>query len=305
MTTAARGAALPGGLVPGGRFDAWSPPVPAYVVCDVDGTLVGPQADATDEVVAAVAAAQRAGIRVGIATGRMGGAIVPLRTQLGTAGPDVVFNGGQVRDGGTSVHGWSLTAEQVDGVLALVDGRDDAYVEIYPAEGFHVSRWDERARAHWDLLGEEPASVVASGADLDGVPVLKATFAVFDRSGLDHVVAGARALGLVADDGASSPRTPHLTYVNVTHPDADKGRALVRAAAHLGVPLRDVVAIGDESNDLSMLAVAGTAVAMGQASDAIKAAAHLVAPGVDDHGVAATLAACVAWRADGATAATA
>jgi Cof subfamily protein (haloacid dehalogenase superfamily) len=291
-------------LVPGGRFDEWSPPVPTYVVCDVDGTLIGPQADASAEVVDAVAAAQRAGIRVGIATGRMGGAIVPLRAQLGSVGPDVVFNGGQVRDADAVVHGWSLTVDQIDGLLDLVRDRDDAYVEIYPTEGFHVSRWDERARAHWDLLGREPLGVLTSGAALDGAAVAKATFTVFAPSGVDHVVTGARALGLIADDGASSPRTPHLTYVNVTHPDTDKGRALARAAAYLDVPLRDVVAIGDESNDLSMLAVAGTAVAMGQAPDTIKAAAHLIAPDVDDHGVAVTLAACVAWR-DAASAASA
>jgi hydroxymethylpyrimidine pyrophosphatase-like HAD family hydrolase len=54
-------------------------------------------------------------------------------------------------------------------------------------------------------------------------------------------------------------------------------------------------AIGDEVNDLSMLAVAGSAIAMGQAAASIQEAAHLVVPEVDAHGVAVALDALVAW----------
>jgi Cof subfamily protein (haloacid dehalogenase superfamily) len=289
-------AVLPDGVRPGGRFDAWAVPRPAYVVCDVDGTLIGPEHGATDEVVAAVGRARSAGLRVGIASGRMGGAIVDLRHQLGSDGPDVVFNGGEIRDGDASVRAWSLTGEQVDGLLDLLAPRDDAYLEIYPSDGFHVSRWDERARPHWDLLGREPLGVLARAADLADGPVLKATIAVFDPAAVSDIAAAVRGLGLVADGGAGSPRTPDLVYVNATHPQADKGRALAAAAAHLELGLDEVVAIGDAGNDLSMLAVAGTAIAMGQAPEEIRAAAHLVVPSVDAHGVAAALDACVTWR---------
>jgi hydroxymethylpyrimidine pyrophosphatase-like HAD family hydrolase len=108
-------------------------------------------------------------------------------------------------------------------------------------------------------------------------------------------VAAIAEVGLLAG-AAGSPRTPELTYVNATHPDADKGRALVRAAEHLGVDLADVVAVGDAANDLSMLAVAGTAIAMGQAEAEVLDAAHLVVPDVDAHGVAVALDACLSWR---------
>lgn len=287
---------LPPGLLPGGRFADWRPTAPpAYVVCDVDGTLVGPSAAATDEVVDAVDRAQAAGLRVGFATGRMRGAMHALQEQLHAHGPHVLHNGAEVRADGRTVHAWTLRPDQVDALLEVARERNDAYVEIYPEDGFLVSSWDERARAHWDILDREPIGVIDSSAMLGDEPALKATFAVFDPDAVPELIAAIERAGLLAG-AAGSPRTPDLTYVNATHPDADKGRALARAADHLGVPLTQVVAIGDAANDLSMLAVAGTAIAMGQAEDEIRAAAHLVVPDVDAHGVAVALDACIAWR---------
>lgn len=279
---------LPEGARPGGRFASWRRVPAAYVVCDVDGTLVGPWAQASDEVVAAVGRAQDAGLRVGFATGRMRAAVQPLYEQLGARGPHVLHNGAELRADGRTVACWNLTSPQVDELLALARTRGDAYVEIYTEATYHVSEHDRRAAPHWELLGGPPASVLARAADLRGEPVLKATFAVFDPDAVAAIVAAVGELGLAAGR-AGSPRTPGIVYCNATHPDADKGRALLRACEHLGIDPAASVAVGDEDNDLPMLAVAGTAVAMGQASARVRDAAHLVVPDVEAHGVAVAL----------------
>jgi len=289
-------ATLPTGVLPGGRFADWSPRRVAYAVCDVDGTLVGPQDLASTEVVAAIARAQAAGVRVGFATGRMRDAVGALSDQLGAVGPHLLHNGAEVRADGETIASWTLQPDQVDSLLALAGQRDDTYVEVYTESGFHVSAWDERGRPHWEILRAQPTSVLGRAADLGGAAVLKATFPVFDPAGVDAVVAGINAAGLLAG-AAGSPRTPGLVYINATHPDADKGRALVRAAEHLGVSLSAVAAVGDATNDLSMLTIAGTAIAMGQAPDVVRSAAHLVVPDVDTHGVAVALDAIVGWQA--------
>jgi Cof subfamily protein (haloacid dehalogenase superfamily) len=281
-------AELPPGVRPGGRFERWDPSPPRYVVCDVDGTLVGPTAEASAEVVAAVDRAQRAGLQVGFATGRMRRAVQPLYEQLRARGPHVLHNGAEVRAEGSTVASWTLTPAQVDRLLDIARARSDAYVEIYTEGDFHVSGLDERARPHWELLGAPPASVILSAAELDAAPVLKATFAVFEPGGVPAVVAAVRDLGLAAGP-AGSPRTPGIVYCNATHPDADKGSALLRACAHLDIDASAAVAVGDADNDHPMLAVAGTAIAMGQAPAEILEAAHLVVPHVDRHGVAVAL----------------
>jgi Cof subfamily protein (haloacid dehalogenase superfamily) len=287
-------ATLPAGIRRGGRFDGWARQPAQYVVCDVDGTLVGPRHDATDEVVAAVGRAQAAGIRVGVATGRMRDAVLPLIEQLGARGPHVLHNGAEVRDDDRLVASWSLTAEQVDGLLELGRSRDDTYVEVYTETGYVVSAMDDRARVHWNILGIEPRGVIGCAADLGGAAVPKATLPAFDPETIPDIEAAVRELGLLAG-GAGSPRTPGLFYINATHPEADKGRALARAAEHLGIGMDRTAAIGDEVNDLSMLAVAGSAIAMGQAGATIHEAAHLVVPEVDAHGVAVALDALVTW----------
>jgi hydroxymethylpyrimidine pyrophosphatase-like HAD family hydrolase len=157
-----------------------------------------------------------------------------------------------------------------------------------------VSAMDDRARVHWDILGIEPRGVIGSAADLGGAAVPKATLPAFDPEAIPDIEAAVRELGLLAG-GAGSPRTPGLFYINATHPEADKGRALARAAEHLGIGMDRTAAIGDEVNDLSMLAVAGSAIAMGQAGATIHEAAHLVVPEVDAHGVAVALDALVSW----------
>jgi Cof subfamily protein (haloacid dehalogenase superfamily) len=289
---------LPAGIEPGPRFDDWAPTRPAYVVCDVDGTLIGPDELATAGVVAAVGRAARAGIAVGYATGRMRDAVAALHDQLGTPGPHVLHNGAEVRAAGATVHRWPLQPDQVDGLLAIAHVRTDAYVEIYTESGFVASARDERAAAHWDLLGAGPRQVITRAADLRGEAVLKATFAVFDPDAVDELVEAVAALGL-SPGPAGSPRTPDLTYVNATHPDADKGRAVLRAAAHVDVPMSAVVAIGDAANDVSMLERVGTAIAMGQADAATRAAAHLLAPEVAADGAAVALDAVIGWQSLG------
>jgi Cof subfamily protein (haloacid dehalogenase superfamily) len=282
-------------MQPGGRFADWRPLRPRYVVCDVDGTLIGPHAHATEEVVDAVARAQAAGVRVGFATGRMRDAVGPLSEQLGAVGPHILHNGAEVRSDGHTLASWVLAPAQVDALLTLGRGRDDTYVEVYTEDRYVVSSWDERARPHWEILGREPDGLIGGADELGGQAALKATFVVFEDTAMAPLLDGITAIGLLAGP-AGSPRTPGLHYVNATDPGADKGRALAAAAAHLGLDLAAVGAVGDAHNDLSMLAVAGTAIAMGQADDEVRAAAHLVVPDVDAHGVAVALEGVIGWQ---------
>ncbi len=73
----------------------------------------------------------------------------------------------------------------------------------------------------------------------------------------------------------------------------DKGAALRQLAAHLHIPMSQVMAIGDNGNDVPMHRAAGISVAMGNATDAARAAAtHVTLPN-DRHGVAAAIRALV------------
>jgi hypothetical protein len=287
-------------LAPGGRHGEWQRPTPGLLACDVDGTTVGPDGTVSPRVVAALRAAVDAGMHVGLATGRMALGVTDVLEATGLRGPHVLHNGAEVRLDGDVVAAWPVPPAAVAALLRAA-AATDTYVEVYVDGGYLVTRMDERARPHWDLLGHQPLGIVTTPDDLPG-PVPKVT-------GIGFAPGEAETLARLLEDAgllpgpAGSPATPALDYVNGTNPAADKGRALRAAAAHLGLPMTATVAVGDAANDLSMLAVAGTAVAMGQAGHDVRAAAHLVAPNVEDDGLAVVADAVVAgWAGvDGTT----
>jgi Cof subfamily protein (haloacid dehalogenase superfamily) len=74
--------------------------------------------------------------------------------------------------------------------------------------------------------------------------------------------------------------------IEINHPDAQKGSAVSFYAEYVGIPLSEVMVIGDNYNDLSMMKVAGVSVAMGNAEEPIKRECRYVTKTNNEHGVA-------------------
>jgi Cof subfamily protein (haloacid dehalogenase superfamily) len=285
---AARSPAVPERLTPGGRIAQWLPAVPAYVALDVDGTLVTDAALPDATILTAVERLVSRGVRVGLATGRMAAANGPLLATGVFTGPHVFHNGAVVHEGGTDRMVIGLEDDAVDAVLAFGRGRDDVAIEIYVAQTYLTDRHDPRSAAHSELLGLAPSGIIRSANDLRGSHAVKAVVVCFDPAAAAATVAAITGLGLAAGP-AASPATPDLRYVNVTRQGVDKGSGVSAAAGLLGLGLDRVAALGDESNDLPLLGLVGTAIAMGDAASAVRAVAHLVAPRFADGGTAAAL----------------
>lgn len=291
-TPALPDSALPAGLRPGGRFGQWRRIPPRYVLLDVDGTLVGAGGAIAQEVLEAAERAAAAGLAVGVATGRGAGSVLRLSDGLPLPGPHVVANGGEVVLDGEVVHADTLEPEVVERILAVAD-----YAEVYIGGDYYATDFRDEAEAHWELLGHPPAGSVDDARRNPAIglsAVSKVTAVQF--AGEEDIAERLAALPVTLGS-SSSPVTPGLRYHNVTAATADKGTALRAAAAVLGIDVEATMAIGDERNDLSMLAVAGTAVAMGQSADLIRDGAHLVTASVDEHGAAVALDAAAVWAA--------
>jgi hydroxymethylpyrimidine pyrophosphatase-like HAD family hydrolase len=168
------------------------------------------------------------------------------------------------------------------------------YAEFYVGEQFVVSDWREAMRPAWASISGDPDGLVEE-LDLDATELIKATIVAFAPDELAAIVDAVRSLGLVPGE-APSPLMPDASFVNVNSPEADKGKGLAFAARHLSIGFDEVVAVGDGANDVAMLAVAGTAVAMGQAAPAVHEAAHVIVPEVEADGVAHALRAAAHWR---------
>ena len=88
---------------------------------------------------------------------------------------------------------------------------------------------------------------------------------------------------------AKTPAYPDVEFINILAPGVSKGKALEKLAVHLKVPLSQIMALGDGTNDVSLLITAGLGVAMGNAADEVKAVADYVTLDVGHSGLATAL----------------
>jgi len=75
-------------------------------------------------------------------------------------------------------------------------------------------------------------------------------------------------------------------YLDVTHPQANKGNVVIRLSEMLGIPVDQIATIGDMPNDISMFEKSGVSIAMGQASDEVKSAATYSTSSSEEEGFA-------------------
>ena len=253
----------------------------SLVLADVDGTLVTEQKVLTDRARRAVAALRARGIKFAITSGRpprgMAMLIEPLALDMPIAG----FNGGlfvepdlRVLDQKTIPAAIARRALALLGVHGL-----DAW--LYTAE-------------HW-LVVDPDGPHVARETDTVRFPpkVVRAYDGVLDRAvkivGVsdDHArvrrceTAAQAALGSDASARRSQPY-----YLDITNRDANKGAVLAYLARHSRIPPAEIATIGDQPNDTLMFERSGFSIAMGNASDEVKARADAVTASHDDDGFA-------------------
>ncbi len=274
------------GLQPGGRFDEWHRPPVRAVFLDVDGTSVGEHEEPSAAFVEACRAVQDRGATLSFATGRPPAGVDVVRAHTGSRGIDVVHNGAVVLQDGAQIGGWAMPADAAVAVTRWCL-QNSAYAEFAVGSDFLFSDFREAARPSWEGIAGGGDGAVGD-VDLTTAETYKITIYAFEPEHGPAVVALGAELGLHVDP-STAPIFPGVTIYNLTAPGISKGGGVEWAARGAGVPARELLVVGDSGNDVSMFAVAGTAVAMGQAAPEIKAAAHLVTEPFDDDGCALAL----------------
>jgi Cof subfamily protein (haloacid dehalogenase superfamily) len=258
------------------------------VVTDIDGTLVTSQNTIPTSVGPLIEQVQARGIGVTLATGRPRMTTTPILSELRLTLPYISSGGAFIFDPARQqiLYCRALRAEQTALCVRQARAARAAIISQTPDALYY-----EGDQATWEALISLPNRVKSSSAAkralLLRVPdvllacpePLKMTMCS-DPGTVAHIERMLRrqaALHLTY----SGPR-----YLEITSSEASKGEAVKRLASHLGIALERILAIGDSTHDLSMLEVVGTAVAMGNAPEEVKAAAHWVAPSNDEEGVA-------------------
>jgi Cof subfamily protein (haloacid dehalogenase superfamily) len=251
---------------------------------DVDGTLVGASGKVHPRVWAAAERARAMGIHLALCSGRPAfGTALEFARRLDASGWHVFQNGASVVNLGTGEsRSATLPRECVEVLIA--QARDTGRVlELYSDKDYVAESTHEWASEHAVLLGVP--FVRRPFESLEGAAERAQRLLTVDEA--DRVRAAIPSGVEVAQ--STSPLMPETQFVGITRKGVSKGSAMRAVAGEYGIELRDVMYIGDAGNDLPALEVVGHAVAMGDASAAVRASAEHIVPGPEEGGVAAAL----------------
>jgi hypothetical protein len=259
------------------------------VATDLDGTLLTPEGIVSRRTVDAVAAARQAGIHVVPATGRPPQSVWDLAAAAGLGPWGVCSNGAVLvdleRSEVTATDAFS--AEEMGEIVEVVR-------KILPAARLAIDNLScfTYETGFFESVVDWGDIDIATVADIAGALDDGAIKLIIRQSGCS----APELIALVGDALAErvALTTSGLDWVDVGLPLVSKGSRLATVCEQLGVAATEVIAIGDNYNDLPMLAWAGTAMAVANAVPAVLAVADTVLASNADHGVAALLESLVA-----------
>ncbi len=251
------------------------------VALDLDDTLLDNKRTISPRSAAVIRRAIAGGVTVTMATGRMFCSARPYAEQLELDVPLITYNGALIRralSAETLLHR-PIDEETAREVLALFRDRG-WYIQVYLDDKLYVKERDANARYYEDIAGVTAIPVGEALYSPTGAPTK--LLAMAEPGKIGEIGAAVKAaFGDRLYAAASKPN-----YLELTNPTVNKGVALGFLAERLGIGREEVMAVGDSSNDMDMLAYAGLGVAMGNAAPAVKAAADAVTGANDADGVA-------------------
>jgi Cof subfamily protein (haloacid dehalogenase superfamily) len=253
----------------------------SLLLADVDGTLVTDEKILTERARAAVHHLHEAGILLAITSGRPPRGMAMLIEPLALKTPIAAFNGGVYVKPDLSISSErTLTPKSAKRAFDLIrDEGLDAWVYsgndwfIHNPAAPHVEREAWTVKFRPTLVGsfgdalQRAAKIVGVSDDHDLVQRCESDLR--------------KELGAEASAARSQPY-----YVDVTHPEANKGAVVDHLSAELGIPSGQIATIGDSPNDVLMFRKSGFSIAMGNASDEVKRQAHAVTDSYKDEGFA-------------------
>jgi Cof subfamily protein (haloacid dehalogenase superfamily) len=255
---------------------------PKLVAFDLDGTLLGEELLLRPRVLAAIEKMRERGVQGCIVTGRMYQAALPFVRQLQFTAPVVCYQGAAVVD------------PQTDDVLQdtpLPNGEAlelDAYarehglhIQLYANDRYYCEQRNQYVALYAKISGVEPIVVPSLRTQFELWDSTKAVMIAEPEVILEHLPRVQKLCG----DRAYVTRSIAY-FLEVMNSKVNKGKSLEIVARYLGIPMSDVLAIGDSWNDAPLLQAAGFGVAMGSAPAELRNVADAIVADVENDGVA-------------------
>lgn len=263
---------------------------------DIDGTLLNPQFSISEGDLEALRRAHAAGIEIVLVTGRRHTFALPIAKQLGFDLWLISSNGAVTRSlSGETFHRDLMpedTCRRLCGAMQEFRGntvltfdketKGAIVLEHMDELGTSIRRWLEKNMAYIDFVIPIERALVTD-------PVQAMFCGSMER--MRHALQALEAAGM--DGRVTILRTEYpardLSMIDVLNAGCSKGHALERWAKHRGYRRDEVMAVGDNHNDVEMLEFAGHPVIMGNACAELRARGWRITRANDACGVAAAV----------------
>lgn len=251
------------------------------VIADVDGTLVTQEKMLTSRAIEAVKRLKEADIAFSITSGRPPLGMKMLIEPLGLTEPIAAFNGGVFVHPDLSVMTQSFVPSKIAAsvIHTIVHHGLDCWV--YTDHDWLVRNTDAPhvSREQWTVKFP-PIVVPDFDSHLDRVAKIVGVS--------DDYSAVARCETDVQQECGShvSAARSQPYYLDVTHPNANKGHVVTVLSEALAIPAAQIATIGDMPNDVLMFEKSGVSIAMGNASPEVQQRARFVTTSNEEEGFA-------------------
>lgn len=241
------------------------------VVSDLDGTLLDRNAALSPQTIEAVTALQSRGVLFTIATGRVECTAQPFVAQLGIKIPYIACNGATLVENGKALERHQISASALRELLERA--QEMGMSILYTLNGIEYTF----EKTPWVLYDEEKYGhnyPLRPFSKADWSDLLVDKFTIMDdvRDGRIELIE--RMCKELSDRYCFTRYSDKA--IEVVDKNATKASALQSLTKLLGIPLAQVMAVGDHQNDVEMLRSAGIGIAVANATDAAKAAADYI-----------------------------
>ncbi len=263
---------------------------------DIDGTLLNPQFQISDADLAALRRAHESSVEIVLVTGRRHTFALPIAQMLGFDLWLISSNGAITRSlQGETFHRDLLPADTCRNLCAVMrefrgntvltfdnESKGAIVLEHMNELGGSIQRWLEKNMNYIEFVIPVESSLVCD-------PVQAMFCGTIPR--MHEALTRLAACKLQSEITVLRTEYParDLSIVDVLNQGCSKGHALERWANYRGIPREQVMAVGDNYNDIEMLAFAGHPFIMGNASEELRGRGWTVTLRNDQSGIAAAL----------------
>jgi Cof subfamily protein (haloacid dehalogenase superfamily) len=264
------------------------------IALDLDGTILLPNNTLSERTIRTLKKCKERGFKLILCTGRSPESSEPYRLALGADGPAVYFSGAEVLSQPNGLPFYpSLVKKDVVETCVDISHSMNVYFQVYLPETL--------ANPHKVLLAESMSAEMEMYHKHTGTQAIVGDIKqALANSGVAGCIKGMfiaepetlEAIRVILHDRFGSSIyvvSTLLTFLEILPSDVSKGNGLKVVTEQLGIKAENVIAFGDEDNDLPMFEAAGFSAAPANAKEHVRAAADVVIGANTEDGVAAFL----------------